>query len=146
MDSSGSLACCPHGTTCSGNVGAVAGQYTKQVQQTQVVYQTVSQNNCGCDETSTTPVVNVLPVVPLTTSTSPTFPPTITTTTTPLAGAAVLTNNACPNGYSTILNANVGQPTRVVGCYVIIDSGAERSSNLRSGIVFLTMLWALWIS
>ncbi len=79
-DNSGQLACCPQGTTCSGNVGAVAGQYTQQpVQQTQVVYQTTQQNPCGCCgcvETSNTPTVNVFPVVPLTASAI--YPQTLT--------------------------------------------------------------------
>ena len=130
-DNSGQLACCPQGTTCSGNVAAAQGQYTQQaVQQTQTVYQTAPQNDCGCEETSSTPTVNVLPVVSVTsTITTSTLPPTIqttTTTTTPVAGAAVVTTNNCPNGYSTITEANVGAPTRVSGCYVIIDSSAER--------------------
>ena len=133
-DNSGQLACCPHGTTCSGNVAAAQGQYTQQaVQQTQTVYQTVPQNDCGCEETSSTPTVKILPVVPVTsTVTTSTLPPntqTTTTTTTPVAGAAVVTANNCPNGYSTITEANVGAPTRVVGCYVIIDSSAERLSG-----------------
>lgn len=146
-DNSGQLACCPDGTTCSGNVGAVAGQYTQQpVQQTQIVYQTTPQNHCGCcgcAVTSSTPVVNVLPVVPLTTS--PIHPQTITTVTaTPVAGA-VVASNACPNGYSTVTNANVGAPTRTVGCFVIIDSGAERLSGLLERTIFLTFPWVFWL-
>lgn len=147
-DNSGQLACCPDGTTCSGNVGAVAGQYTQHpVQQTQVVYQTTPQNHCGCCgcvETSSTPVVNVLPVVPLTTS--PVYPQTIiTVTTTPVVGAVVATN-ACPNGYSTVTNANVGAPTRVVGCFVIIDSGAEKMNGLLKRTILITIAWVLWVS
>ena len=129
-DNSGQLACCPQGTTCSGSVAAAQGQYT---QQTQTVYHTVPQNDCGCEETSSTTTVNVLPVVSVTstvtTSTSTPNIQTITTTTTPVAGAAVVTANNCPNGYSTITEANVGAPTRVVNCYVIIDSSAERLSG-----------------
>ena len=131
-DNSGQLACCAHGTTCSGNAGAAQGQYTEQVvQQTQTVYRTAPQNDCGCETTSSSPTVNVLPVLPISnTVTTSTLPPslrTITTTIiTPAAGAAVVTNNNCPNGYSTITEANVGAPTRVVGCYVIVDSGVER--------------------
>ena len=133
-DNSGQLACCPHGTTCSGNVAAAQGQYTQQVvQQTQTVYQTAPQNDCGCEETSSTPAVNVLPVVSvtstLTTSTLPANIQTATITTTPVAGVAAVTPNSCPNGYSTITEANVGAPTRVVGCYIIIDSSAERLSG-----------------
>lgn len=130
-DNSGQLACCPQGTTCSGSVAAAQGQYTQQaVQQTQTVYQTVPQTDCGCEETSSTTTVNVLPVVSITstvtTSTSTPNIQTTTTTTAPVAGAAVVTTNNCPNGYSTITEANVGAPTRVVGCYVIIDSSAEK--------------------
>ena len=150
-DNAGQLACCPQGTTCTGNVGVVAGPYTQQaVQQTQVVYQTVSKNDCGCT-TSSTPAVNVLPVVPVAgtviTSTLPTSLQISTTTTTTLvAGAAVVTSNACPNGYSTVTNANVGTPTRVVGCYVIIDSGGDRQRSLtREGMVLMITLWVFWL-
>lgn len=135
-DNTGQLACCAQGTTCSGNAGAAQGQYTEQVvQQTQTVYRTAPQNDCGCETTSSSPTVNVLPVVPITsTVTTSTLPPSLrtitTTTTTPAAGAAVVTNNNCPNGYSTVTEANVGAPTRVVGCYVIIDSGAERLGGM----------------
>ena len=135
-DNSGQLACCAHGITCSGNAGAAQGQYTEQVvQQTQTVYRTAPQNDCGCETTSTSPAVNVLPVVPITsTITTSTLPPSLqtitTTTTTPAAGAAVVTNNNCPNGYSTVTEANVGAPTRVVGCYVIVDSGVERLGGM----------------
>ena len=124
-DNSGQLACCPQGTTCSGNV--------ETVHQTETIYQTVTQNECGCEETSSTPVVNVLPVVSVTstvtTSTSTPNMQTRTTTTTPVAGAAVVTTHNCPNGYSTITEANVGAPTRIVNCFVIIDSSAERLSG-----------------
>ena len=142
-DNSGQLACCPQGTTCTGNVGVVAGPYTQQaVQQTQVA------NNCGCT-TSSTPAVNVLPVVPVAgtviTSTLPTSLQVSTTTTTTLVAGAVVTSNACPNGYSTVTEANVGTPTRVVGCYVIIDSGGDRQrSLLREGVFLIITLWILW--
>lgn len=139
-DNQGQLACCPQGTTCSGNVGAAAaGQYT---QQTQVV----QQNSCNCEQTSITPATNVLPVVPVATVTTPTYPINLQTVTTTVAGAAVAATNACPNGYSTVTQANVGQPTRTVGCYVIIDSGAERSRSLPTGTLFLIILWAFWVS
>ena len=143
-DNSGQLACCPHGTTCSGNVGAVEGQHTEQVvQQTKTVYQTAPQNDCGCISTSSTLVVNALPVVPVTqtvtTSTSPVYSQTTTTTTTPVAGAAVVTNNNCPNGYSTLTEANVGAPTRVVGCFVIVDSGVGRIASILGGNLFLPL-------
>ena len=134
-DNSGQLACCPQGTTCTGNVGVVAGPYT---QQTRVA------NDCGCT-TSSTPAVNVLPVVPVITSTLPTSLQVSTTTTTTLVAGAVVTSNACPNGYSTLTNANVGTPTRVVGCYVIIDSGGDRQRSLvREGIFLMITLWILW--
>ena len=144
-DNSGQLACCPQGTICTGNVGAVAGQYT---QQTQTTYQTVSTNVCGCT-TSSTPAANVLPVVPVAgtviTSTLPTSLRISTTTTTTLVAGAVVTSNACPNGYSTVTNANVGAPTRVVGCYVIIDSGGESQRSLvREGMFLIITLWILW--
>ena len=136
-DNAGQLACCALGTTCSGTVGGAAGQDTEQaVQQTQTVYRTSPQNDCGC-ETTTTPVVNALPVVPvtqtLTTSTSPTLSLITTTTTALAAGAAVVTNNNCPNGYSTVTEANVGAPTRIVGCYVIVDSGARETREIPKG-------------
>lgn len=150
-DNSGQIACCPQGTTCTGNVGVVAGPYTQQaVQQTQITYQTVSTYDCGCT-TSTTPAVNVLPVVPVAgTVITSTFPTSLqvstTTTTTLVAGAAVVTNNACPNGYSTVTNANVGAPTRVVGCFVIIDSGGERHKRpVREGIFLIITLGILLV-
>ena len=114
-DNSGQLACCPQGTICSGKV------------QTQTIYKTVTQNECGCEETSSTPAANVLPVV--TTSTLTPYIHTTITTTTPVTGAAVVTTHNCPNGYSTITEANVGAPTRVVNCFVIIDSSAQRLSG-----------------
>lgn len=144
-DNSGQLACCIHGTICSGNAGAAQGQYTEQiVQPTQTVYRTEPQNDCGCETTSTSPTVNVLPVVPVTsTVTTSTLPPSLrtvtTTTTTPVAGAAVVTNNNCLNGYSTITEANVGAPTRVVGCYVIVESGADRLGGISRERIMITL-------
>ena len=138
-DNAGQLACCAVGMTCTGNAAA-AGQYqqSQAVTQTKTVYAS-KQNDCNC-ETTTTPNVNVAPavVVPLTTtttvqqystpSTTTTSPYVYTsTTTTPVAVAA--TGGNCANGYTTVTEANVGQPTRVVGCYVIIDSGAQSSKN-----------------
>ena len=139
-DNQGQLACCPQGTTCTGNVGAVAaGQYT---QQTQVIQQ---QNDCNC-ETTTTPAPNVLPVVPVATVTTPTYDTYLQTVTTTVAGAAAAATDACPTGYSTVTQANVGQPTRTVGCYVIIDSGADKSRGPSTETLFLVILWAVWVS
>ena len=145
-DNIGQLACCPSGTTCSGNVAPAEGQYTEQVQQTQTIYRTATQNDCACVETTTTPVA--LPVVPvtrfITTSTSPTFQQTTTTTTAPVIGPAAVTDNGCPNGYSTVTEANVGTPTRVVGCFVIIDSGAGRvDGGLKGVLLLLSMAYIL---
>lgn len=121
-DNAGQLACCAVGMTCQGNVAA-AGQY----QQPQAVTQTTTlyksqQSNCGC-ETTTTPNVIVAPavVVPPTTTTTvvqysaPTTSPTTSYSytsiiTTPVAVAA--TGGNCAGGYTTITEANVGQPTR----------------------------------
>ena len=148
LDDQGQLACCSQGRICTGNIGAVAGQYTENVQQTQIVHQTAPQNDCNCWKTSTTPAINVLPVVPLTTEATPTWhqPQEVTTTIVPVVGAAAVANKECPNGYSTVTQANVGQPTRVVNCYVIIDSGAERLRGLQCGALFAILLWAFWVS
>lgn len=150
-DNSGQLACCLQGTTCSGSVGAAQGQHTEQVvQQTQTVYRTASQNDCSCETTSTVPAANVLPVAPVTrtvtTSTLPTNVQTTTLTTTPVAGAAAVTNNNCPNGYSTVTKANVGAPTRVVGCYVIIDSGAQRLKVISEGRIVMIMTLGILVT
>lgn len=145
-DNQGQLACCPQGTTCTGNLGAVAaGQYTQHVQQTQPV----QQNGCNCEQTSiiVTPTTNVLPVVPVATVTTPIYPINPQTVTTTVAGAAPVASNACPTGYSTVTQANVGQPTRTVGCYVIIDSGAKQSRSFQTGtLLLLIILWVLWVS
>ena len=35
-------------------------------------------------------------------------------------------SGTCSTGYKTIIEANVGAPTRTVGCYVIINEGGKR--------------------
>ena len=150
-DDAGQPACCAIGNTCTGNAAA-QGQYhqTQAVVQTQTVYET-KQTDCGCETTTTTPVVNVAPavVVPLTTTATVQqyYTPTTTTatpylytstTTSPVAEAA--TGGNCAGGYTTVTEVNVGQPTRIVGCYVIIN-GAQ--SNRNGGGVKSTLLVGL---
>lgn len=121
-DNTGQLACCAVGMTCQGNVAA-AGQY----QQPQAVTPTTTlygsqQSNCAC-ETTTTPNVYVAPAVVVaptaTTTLSHYSAPTTTPTssylytsiiTTPVVVAA--TGGNCAGGYTTLTEANVGQPTR----------------------------------
>jgi len=107
-------------------------------------------------------VGNVVPIVPVTvatvlTSHTPTttiyyVPPTstyysVTTTTTPFVAGAVketTTVGNCPNGYSTFVEANVGAPTRTVGCQVIINSGTKVvEGRMRNGVFVLGVLWLL---
>ena len=138
-DDAGEPACCAW-PTCTG-AAAAAGQYqqTQAVVQTQTVYESTT-NDCGC-ETTTTPSVYVAPavVVPQTSTTTiqQYYAPTGTTTTpylytstltTPTAVAA--TDGSCAGGYTTVTEVNVGQPTRIVGCYVIING---ETKSKRSG-------------
>ena len=94
------------------------------------------------------------PVAPMTTSyyvpqTSTYYPST--TTTTPVAEVVTTTNGACPGGYTTLTEANVGAPVRTVGCQVIFNSGAmrgrgevgDRSVMLR---IFGLLGMALWVA
>lgn len=121
-DSAGQLACCAVGMTCQGNVAA-AGQYQQPQAGTQTTTLYRSQrSSCAC-ETTTTPNVNVAPAVivaPTTTTTvvqysAPTTTPVssylyTSIITTPVAVAA--TGGNCAGGYTTLTEANVGQPTR----------------------------------
>lgn len=137
-DNAGQLACCAQGMTCTGTAAA-AGQYQQPAVQTKTVYNTW-HNDCGCEET-TTAKVNVAPaVVPVTKTVQQHAIPTVTTTTTPVAAAVATPANAnCPGGYTTVTEANVGQPTRVVGCYVIINRGARWTTGGKSSISLLAL-------
>ena len=163
-DDGGKVACCASGMNCQGTpyssgaynqgAGAGAGQYYASStsswypqQQTTTVYQ--SQNeNCNCETTSN--YGNVVPIVPVTaatilTSYTPTttsyYNPPVSTyyaSTTPAAQAVTVSNAACPGGYTTVTEANVGAPVRTVGCNVIIDSGAmTRKGDIKSGHILL---------
>lgn len=140
----------------SQGAGAGAGQYYTSPtsswypqQQTTTVYQSESEA-CNCE--STTNYGGVVPIVPVTEATVLTsYPPSttsyynpptstyypVTTTTTPAAGVAEVTtsnNAACPSGYKTFTEANVGAPVRTVGCNVIFNSGAERGNGMAPGV------------
>ena len=159
-DDGGKVACCASGMTCQGTAysssaynqgaGAGAGQYYTSSssswypqQQTTTVYQSQSAN-CNCEKTTAYGYVN--PVVTATVLTSYTpittsyyNPPTSTyyATTTP-AVADVTNNAACPRGYTTVTEANVGAPVRTVGCNVIINSGTIKSrGDTRDYIIIL---------
>ena len=145
-DNAGQLACCAQGMTCTGNVAA-AGQYQQPVAQTKTVYKS-HYNDYGCEKTTTVDV-NVAPaVVPVTKTIQQQPIPTVTTTTTPVGAAVVTDANAnCAGGYTTVTEANVGQPTRIVGCYVIIDSGARwtKAAKSKISLLALTILISLTI-
>lgn len=50
----------------------------------------------------------------------------------------------CPNGYSTFVEANVGAPTRTVGCQVIINGGVKMGDGaMRNGVLVLGVFWLL---
>jgi len=165
-DDGGKVACCASGSNCQGTAyssgaynqgaGAGAGQYYASSssswypqQQTTTVYQSQSEN-CNCE--ATTNYGNVVPIVPVTaatvltsyvpTTTSYYNPPTSTyyASTTPAVAEVTTANAACPGGYTTVTEANVGAPVRTVGCNVIIDSRATR----RKGDVRNAMI--LWFS
>ena len=155
-DDAGKVACCAAGYNCQGsayssNAGAAGQYYTSptstwnQAVQTTTVYGSPSPN-CNCQSSTT---LNVVPIVPVTVATvqsyynptTLTYHPTTstnspyTTTTTAIAGqqAIVTSSGTCPGGYSTIVEANVGAPTRIVGCYVIINEGGKRTRGQISG-------------
>ena len=138
-DNAGQLACCAQGMTCTGTAAA-AGQYQQPAVQTRTVYKTW-RNDCGCEET-TTAEVNVAAAVVLVTKTVQQHAvPTVTTTTTPVAA-----NANCPGGYTTVTEVNVGQPTRVVGCYVIINGGARWTMGSQSSIGLLALATLLGLA
>ena len=147
------------GSAYSSNAGAAGQYYTSststwnQALQTTTVYQSPSPN-CNCPSST---ALNVVPIVPVTVATvlpyssskttsyyvpptSTYYPSTLTnspytTTTISAAGQqAVVTNSGtCSAGYTTIVEANVGTPTRIVGCYVIINEGGMRTRGHISG-------------
>lgn len=171
-DDGGKVACCASGMSCQGaayssgaynqGAGAGAGGYYASStsswhpqQQTTTVYQSQGEN-CNCE--TTTNYGNVVPIVPITaatvltsyipTTTSYYNPPTSTyyASTTPAVAAVITTNAACPGGYTTVTEANVGAPVRTVGCNVIIDSGANRKTGaIRDGtiILWLSSVWGM---
>ena len=155
-DDAGKVACCATGNTCQGSAysssAGAAGQYYtssstwNQAEQTTTVYESASQD-CNCHSST---ALNVVPIVPVTeatvesyytpTTTSYYVPitsttPPYTTTTTAGAGqeAEVTSSGACAQGYTTLVEANVGAPTRIVNCYVIINDGGKRSRGQNSG-------------
>ncbi|MCJ1279604.1 hypothetical protein MMC21_007428 [Puttea exsequens] len=158
-DDAGKVACCESGMSCSGaaydsGAASPAGQYQTSTwapsstwapapQQTTTVYQQSQQEG------------NVVPIVPVTEATlltsytptpttsyyytpSSTYGPVTTTVTPPVAGATQATTATnCPNGYTTFTEANVGLPTRTVGCQVVIN-GATRNNMIHgTGLVLL---------
>ena len=161
-DDTGKVACCASGYNCQGsayssNAGAAGQYYTSststwnQAEQTTTVYESASQN-CNCQSSTALTVVPIVPVTEATvvsyyspTTTTSYYNPTTstyapyTTTTTAVAGqeAEVTSSGSCSKGYSTIVEANVGAPTRVVGCYVIINEGGKRTRDQGSGVEVL---------
>lgn len=157
-DDAGKVACCASGYSCQGsayssNAGAAGQYYTSssstwnQAEQTTTIYESTSQN-CNCESST---ALNVVPIVPVTEATvvsyySPTttsyYNPTTstyspyTTTTTAAAGqvAEITSSGTCSAGYTTIVEANVGAPTRVVGCYVIINEGGKSIQGQDNGM------------
>ena len=136
-DDAGKVACCASGYNCQGsayssNAGAAGQYYTSS---TTTVYQSP---NCNCVSSTVVPIVPVTVatvVSPKTTSyytppTSTYYPPTTTytpyTTTTGVGGQEAEVNT-CSNGYTTLVEANVGTPTRVVNCYVIVNEAGRRA-------------------
>ena len=156
-DDEGKVACCASGYNCQGsayssNAGAAGQYYTSssstwnQAEQTTTVYESTSQN-CNCESST---ALNVVPIVPVTEATVESYYPSTTTsyysptttqspyttTTTAAAGQeAVVTNSgSCSRGYTTIVEANVGAPTRTVGCYVIVNEGGKRMRGQSSSV------------
>ena len=167
-DDAGKVACCASGYNCQGsayssNAGAAGQYYTSstwnQPEKTTTVYQGASQN-CNCPSST---ALNVVPIVPVTvatvqsyytpkttsyyTPTTSTYYPTTstyapyTTTTTAVAGQEVQATNSgtCSAGYTTIVEANVGAPTRTVGCYVLINEGGKRTRGQSGGAKVLLL-------
>ena len=156
-DDAGKVACCASGYTCEGSAysssAGAAGQYYtsssstwNQAEQTTTVYASSSQN-CNCHSST---ALNVVPIVPLTAATvesyytptttsyyvpttSTTPPYTITTTAGAGQEAEVTSSGTCAGGYTTLVEANVGAPTRIVNCYVIINEGGKRWQGQNSG-------------
>ena len=145
-DDAGKVACCASGYNCQGsayssNAGAAGQYYTSS---TTTVYQSP---NCNCGSSTVVPIVPVTVatvVSPKTTSyynppTSTYYPPTTTTTyapyitTTTAVGGQQAEVNTCSRGYTTLVEANVGTPTRVVNCYVIINEGGKRAQGQSGG-------------
>lgn len=157
-DDQGKVACCASGYNCEGNAyssnAGTAGQYYtsssstwNQAEQTTTVYESASQN-CNCESST---ALNAVPIVPVTVATvesyypsttttsyySPTTTqPPYTTTTTAVAGqeAVVTSSGSCSRGYTTIVEANVGAPTRTVACYVIVNEGGKRTRGQSSSV------------
>lgn len=160
-DDAGKVACCASGYNCQGspyssNVAAAGQYYTSpsstwnQAEQTTTVYESASPN-CNCKSST---ALNVVPIVPVTEATvvsyySPTttsyYNPTTstyspyTTTTTAAAGqeAEVTSSGTCSTGYTTIVEANVGAPTRIVGCYVIVNEAGKTMRGQNGGVELL---------
>ena len=150
-DDTGKVACCASGYTCYGSAysssAVAAGQYyTSPSGQTTTVYESASPN-CNCHSSTT---LNVVPIVPLTAATvvsyytptttsyyvpttSTTPPYTVTTTAGAGQQAEVTSSGTCAGGYTTLVEANVGAPSRIVNCYVIINEGGKRSLGQNSG-------------
>lgn len=145
-DDAGKVACCASGYNCQGsayssNAGAAGQYYTPS---TTTIYQSP---NCNCQSSTVVPIVPVTVatvVSPKVTSyynppTSTYYPPTTTTTyapyitTTTAVGGQAAEANTCSNGYTTLVEAHVGTPTRVVNCYVIINEGGRRAWGQSGG-------------
>ena len=157
-DDGGKVACCASGSSCQGSAygqgaGAGAGQYYGSSSSSwypQPQTTTVYQNGGGGGVVPIVPVTVATVLTPSTTTTyyqvpTSTYPQYTQTTTTTLgaavAGVTTSNNVACPSGYKTFTEANVGAPVRTVGCNVIINSGAWRvKGEIREAIV---MIWIL---
>ena len=76
-----------------------------------------------------------------------TYYPATAVTTTPGQAVAVQETTSvgnCPNGYSTFTEANVGEPTRTVGCQVIVNGGKRvGEAGMRNGVLLLGIFWLL---
>ena len=144
-DDAGKVACCASGYNCQGSAysstaGAAGQYYTSSIT---TVYQSPG---CNCGSPTVVPIVPVTVatvVSPKTTSyynppTSTYYPPTTTTytpyvTTTTAVGGQQAEVNTCSNGYTTLVEANVGTPTRVVNCYVIVNESGRTAWGQGSG-------------
>ena len=159
-DDEGKVACCASGYNCQGgayssNAGTAGQYYTSssstwnQAEQTTTIYDSASQN-CNCESST---ALNVVPIVPVTQATVESYYPSTTTsyysptttqspyttTTTAVAGqeADVTNSGSCSRGYTTIVEANVGAPTRTVGCYVIVNEGGKGTRGQSNGVKVL---------